>query len=72
MNLRDMWLSLLALALVVLILPGCAGLPECERFGARAAIDTGGNPVIVFDMENAKKLGAALMGLRDRTCTIEQ
>lgn len=67
-----MWLVLLAVALLLLIRPGCAALPPCEKFQAHAAIDTGGNPVIVFDMDEARKLGALIVGLAERTCSLPQ
>lgn len=61
----------LALFLVVAVL-GCATLPPCEKFEAYPGIDGGGNPVIAFDMENAKKLGALITGLSDRTCRLPE
>lgn len=64
---------LLAFAAVVfLFLPGCAKqeLPLCEKYQAMAAMRPDGEPVIVIDMENIKKLARLIVGLANGTCRL--
>lgn len=71
---KNVALWFVALILVLVIIGGCASAPSrapaCERYAASMAVDSGGNPVLVVDMDNAQKLVNALTGLRDGTCTI--
>lgn len=74
MSAADMARYLVALSLVVLIL-GCApmkALPECDRFAAQLVLDSGGNPYICLDMENAEKLRTLILSASQGACRLPE
>lgn len=53
-------------------LSGCTkpDVPLCDRYQARLITGPDGQPYIVMDMANVKKLAALITGLQEGTCRI--
>lgn len=76
MSVRDQWLLVAAVAILFLILPGCAAtqhpVPECERYQFIPVTLDSGEVVFMLNQANAVKLVQMVKGLSDGTCRLPQ